>query len=431
MLGFVLGNGGNNMKAKSKKYAWVICVLGCITMMCMGLATSVYAVYQPFVISHNGLTNAQASALITVRAAIGTVATLLVNWVIGKINLRKTIGIAVFASAVGFGVYAIATMAKSYALYCVGASLEGIAYGLGSIIPVTVLMNRWFKSHKALAMGIAGAGTGVASLAAPPLITSGILNLSLQTTFLIEAIVMLVLCLVLSLFLRNDPTDMGLAPYEDGPAKEGKKQHVEAEHITGKLGKVNTVLMILAAFIIGCVNSPGYSHISVLFTNEGFAPQVVATLMSVLGITILLGKMLFGEISDRLGMYRSNYIFFSMYVIGIGLCCLAFMQSMVLGFAAMLILGMGYSVGTVGLPLYGLDMVGDPKEAAKQVKRFQVAYMIGAMVFATVPGIMADAHDSRYISAYILMTCMMAVAMLITQGTYFTLKRRQKKAAGK
>lgn len=419
------------MKAKNQKYAWVICALCCITMMCMGLATSVYAVYQPFVIESNGLTNAQASALITVRAGVGTVATLLVNWVISKINLRKTIGIAVLASAVGFAVYAIATMVKSYALYCVGAGLEGIAYGLGSIIPVTVMINRWFKSHKALAMGIAGAGTGVASLIAPPLITSGILNISLQATFFIEAAVMLVLCLLLTLLLRNEPSDMGLVPYEDGPAQEGKKKHHEPERITGKLGKVNTVLMILAAFIIGCVNSPGYSHISVLYTNEGFHPETVALFMSVLGITILLGKMLFGEISDRLGLYRSNYIFFSMYVIGIGLCCLAFLQSMALGFAAMLILGMGYSVGTVGLPLYGLDMVGDPKDAAKQVKRFQVAYMIGAMVFATVPGIMADAADSRYISAFVVMTVMMAVAMLITQGTYFTLKRRQKKEAAK
>lgn len=418
--------------AKKNAYAWVICALCCLNLLAMSLATNVSAVYQPFIIAHNGLTNAQASALITVRAAVGTVAMLFVNKVIAKLNIKATIALAVFSSAIGFGVYSLSTMTKSYALYCVGAGLQGIAYGLGSLIPVTILISRWFKSHKGLAMGIASAGTGVASLIAPPIITKGILNLSLQTTFLLEAGVILLLGILLFVFLHNDPAKKGLTPYEDGPVKEGKqKVKDESLRITGKLSPVNLGFMLMAAVLIGCINTPSYAHISVLFTNEGFSPEIVATLMSLLGIVILGGKMLFGAVSDRIGIYRSNFIFYSMYVIGLALCALAFLQKLPLGYLAMVVLGLGYPVGTTGLSMYGLDMAANPEEGAKQVKRFQIAYMIGTMVFSSVPGIMADAADGSYVTAFVVMCGIIAVSMVIVQATYATLKRRQTKAAAK
>jgi len=415
---------------KKNLYAWVICILCCLNLMAMSMATNVSAVYQPFIISHNGLTNAQASALITVRAAVGTVAMLFVNKVIAKLNIKATIALAVLSSAIGFGVYSLATMTTSYALYCVGAGLQGIAYGLGSLIPVTILISRWFKSHKGLAMGIASAGTGVASLVAPPIITKGILRLSLQTTFLLEAGVILLLGILLFVFLHNDPSKKGLAPYEDEEKKDGKKkQKNEALRITGKLSPVNLGFMLLAAALIGFINTPSYAHISVLYTNEGFAPQTVATLMSLLGIVIMLGKMLFGEISDRIGIYRANYIFYAMYVLGLALCALAFLQKLPLAYISMVVLGLGYPVGTTGLSMNGLDMAATPEEGGKQVKRFQIAYMIGTMLFSSVPGIMADAADGSYVSAFVLMCGIIAVAMVIVQATYAGLKRRQEKAA--
>lgn len=55
------------------------------------------------------------------------------------------------------------------------------------------------------------------------------------------------------------------------------------------------------SLFMGALANPGFSHLSVLYTSEGFDPMVVAAIISAAGVMITLGKLLYGEVTDRLG----------------------------------------------------------------------------------------------------------------------------------
>lgn len=117
-----------------------------------------------------------------------------------------------------------------------------------------------------------------------------------------------------------------------------------------------------------------------------------------------------------MGAYRSGFLFFGLLIAGEILCCLAGTAGLNTALTAMLCLGLGLPLSTVGLSVYASDMA--PSSGYERTVRwFQMAYMIGALVFGPVPGMIADATGS-YIPFYILISLFAAVSMLFVQLSY-------------
>ena len=102
-----------------------------------------------------------------------------------------------------------------------------------------------------------------------------------------------------------------------------------------------------------------------------------------------------------------------MLVIGSGLCCLAGNGSIVLAMASVILVSCGSVLLSVGLTIIA-DAVAKQQYYAVVVRRIQIIYMLGSMVFGVVPGIIAD-HAGNYIPAYVLITVFAAAAMLLIQ----------------
>ena len=62
--------------------------------------------------------------------------------------------------------------AKSLAAYYFAGAVAGVSYALGSMVPASILMRRWFRAHSGLAIGICSAGTGLATVVFSPLFTA-------------------------------------------------------------------------------------------------------------------------------------------------------------------------------------------------------------------------------------------------------------------
>lgn len=45
-----------------------------------------------------------------------------------------------------------------------GDMLAGVSYGLGAMLPASILMLRWFSSRRGTAIGICAAGTGISAV---------------------------------------------------------------------------------------------------------------------------------------------------------------------------------------------------------------------------------------------------------------------------
>jgi len=394
-------------------YGWLVCAAATgLLFITMGTVSNGFSVYLPFIMAERGLTNAQTSSLVTLRCLVSFFSMLVIGWYYKAFSIRVGTAIAAGCAGAAFLLYSVA---GDYRTFCVGAAISGLSYGFGSMIPVSILMARWFIKHRALALSICATGSGIATIVLPPVTTRLVERLSMATAFRIEAVFIFVLTAVIFLILRNDPAEKALAPYGQEPQTESGPAGEPAASFS--LTTRMWVLMALVSLTMGGLANPGFSHLSVLYTSEGFPAMAVAVLISGTGLTITVGKLLYGETTDRVGGQRSSLLFGGILLAGHILCCLAFLGNMAVAVLNVICLGIGYPIATIGPSVWAGDMAS-PDHYPKVVRRLQVIYAGGALLFASVPGILADRFGGSYIPAYILFSAFLTLTLLFIALAY-------------
>lgn len=88
-------------------------------------------------------------------------------------------------------------------------------------------------------------------------------------------------------------------------------------------------------------------------------------------------------------------------------------HSMISSVAAVTLVCGGSVLLSVGLTIIA-NAVAKQKFYAVVVRRIQITYMLGSMVFGVVPGMIAD-HTGSYVPAYAVITGFAAAAMALIQ----------------
>ena len=409
---------------KKFHYAWIILAMATLILFCnIGLTSSAFSVYQPYLIRNFGLSNTQGSLIVTIRTLFTLPAMFICSWFFDKMGLRKGLFLTVLSITLAFLLFAVA---QNDVMVYIAAAVAGFGYGLGGMIPVTLLITRWFDSNRALALGICTAGTGVCAMVVPPIFTLIAENISVTTAFWGEVILTLICAALALILLRSSPSDMGIEAYQTEENENTKKAAAPKLERTDFLRGKTSVLFMIVMVLIGGLSGPGFSHIAVLMNSEGFAPGTVSLMVSGAGCALMLGKLTYGRITDRIGSYRSNWLFFGILILGLILTCLTGLHSVALGFAALFVLGFGLPLATVGQSVW-LDELNSPETLSKKLQSMQIIYMGGTLVFSPVPGIIAD-KTGTYVPAYALFLVFAVGCMLIIQTIYRKkLKESEKK----
>lgn len=407
-------------------YGWIVCgVCTLLIFITMGTASNGLAVFLPYIMGEHGLTNAQTSSLVTLRCTFAFVAMLLVSLYYNRVGYRIGTGIAALFCCAAYVVY---SFADTYFEFCVGASMAGVSYGLGSMIPASILMNRWFVKHRALAIGIVASGSGIAVIVLPPVLTGIILRSSLRAAFLFTAAYVFAAAITVFLLIREKPQDKGLEPLGQAEVYEQYRARKDAERAQAGssasaegsaptvLSRRGWILMGTVCIVMGALSNPGFVHLSVLYTTEGYRPMTVALLISVCGIVLTFSKVICGEAADLLGGLRMSMLFSGILLAGNALCCLAFTGSVPLAMTAVFLYGLGSPICTVGIPVWAGDL-SSPEKYPTTVRNLQLIYAAGAMIFATMPGIIAD-HLGSYIPVYGLFACLVAFSAICLAAAY-------------
>lgn len=405
---------------KNTRRAWLVCIGCTLLLLCtIGLANSAFSIYQPYLISKEGLSNGQASTVITVRNMFSLLAMLSVTYFYRKFSLRSGVVISAIAIALSFGIFGLA---HTFTMNCVAAAVAGLAYGYGGMIPVSLLIQRWFHDHQALALGICAAGSGIATIVAPPLVTLAIEHLSLQAAFWMEGVVVLVAAALIFLLVRNAP-----AEGESQPVAEAEQIQDTSKSHESVMTRGETVGVLAAIMMLGTIANPGMAHLAVLYRSIGVDDTSVSLLLSLLGAALTIGKCLYGHFTDRVGAKNSGWIFFGLMILGQGLCCFGAKSLPSVNTAAMLLFGVGLPLATVGLTVFARDL-STPEQYAATIRQFQLAYMAGSLLFGPVPGFLADTTGS-YFPTYRLLTVFAVISMLLMETVYYRVEGRSRKVA--
>ena len=401
-------------RAAGNRRAWLAC-LGCSAALfvVMGLGVNAFTVYQPYLLELQHFTNAQGSWITTVRSLFGMLSMATADTLCRRLGLRRVIAAGLGCFVLSYGLFGAA---QSFPACCFAAVFSGLAYGYGGMVPLTLVISRWFRDKRGFALGLMAASSGISTIVAPPLLTRAIEGAGLRLSFWGEGLFSLILALLAVLLIRDSPEELGLQPYSTGESPvQGKTIPVRQKDFTPVLWWA----AVAAAFFTGGPCGPGFSHLTVLYTAEGYDSGTVALMISCFGVVLMLSKVLYGSISDALGSRTANFFTFGTGIAGFALCCLAPLESMPLNWVGLVCTALGMPLSSVSLSVWAGELSGGG-DYDRLVKWLSTSYMVGALVTGPVPGMLADRFSS-YVPAYALFAGCLVCSMILIQGVYVKL----------
>ena len=399
----------------AKIYRWIICAACTLALFCTGgLLVTGFNVYTPYLISEGGLTNSQVSVILMVRNLLTLVSMFLVVPMIRRFDLRLSMTIAVGIAAVAFALFSVA---GGFGMFCAAMAFAGLAYGLGGMVSVSVIIKRWFETHDGLALGICAAGTGLSAVIGSPVLTAMVESHGMRYSFRMEALFMVCAAALMFLLIRNYPSRKKAAEVQEiRRRKLADKKHHEVFHLT------RARWLILMAGVLLCGMSYNVSpYLTVLFREKGFDAGMVGWLMSLMGLTLMAGKVIYGEAVDVLGRVKSGNIFHGCFIAAILICALCVPGSRVMACSGMALLGIGFPMLSVGLSELAAG-TARLEYYADAVKQTQIVYMLGSLAFGPVPGIMADTMGN-YMAVYYLLAAVALGSAVMQQFVLATCKK--------
>lgn len=420
--------------AKVKQRYEVVVAVCCFLILFtnVGLPSTSFSVYQPYLVDLPGVGHSGGSIIVSVRTFVSLLAMLVVGRYYDFLDCRGGACLASVLVSIGFLLYALNT--GNFVGLCVASAFTGLGYGLGGMIASTMLINRWFRVSVATVAGVAAVGSGVAAIIIPNAAVALINAFGLQMAFAFEAGLALLIAAIVFALLRNDPREVGLHPYEGRrdaqgnllPPRKKKCDSGRKRHANRNLSPKAMPLLFVAMTIIGCVSVGGGNYLAVLFTSEGFSTESAAALVAVNGACLTVAKLASGMVFDRVGTRNGSLAFFALYIAGTGLLCLSDMGNAGLASAGVLMFGLGMSLGTVGISVWSIELAPRGKET-RTIKNFQVFYALGGFIFTFLPGFLTEAFGT-YLVSYAALFVMLAIAAIIVIGVYAATEKKAKAA---
>ncbi|MBQ9424820.1 MAG: MFS transporter [Erysipelotrichaceae bacterium] len=383
------------MKKENKRNTYILLVAGlcCAIAAGIGVASNTAGVFLTPMAEELGANRATVSSTVSLTNVMYAIGGLFTVKVLKENNLKKIILISLIA--VVSSTVLISLSAHLWQLYLFQA-VKGFFTGLLGTVYVTLIINRWFFKDSALIVSIVMGCSGVAGALTSPLLSALIETHSWRFSMMVSAAVLAVLYGIMLLCpaaLR--PETLNMEAYGAGVQEEAGIQ--ERQWI--ELDFVNSVLPVVYAGLGGLILAI-VQHLPSLAQTRGFSASLGATMLSMAMLTNTAGKIVAGRLIDRIGI-RPSVTLISCVVVA-GILLILFSHVPILMIIASLMIGMSYSITTVGVAMMVKEAVGMDnytKVYPSATMATTVAYAIGA----TMVGVIYDLTSSYAPALYAML----------------------------
>jgi MFS family permease len=239
------------------------------------------------------------------------------------------------------GLASASTLGFFYFFYFFNA----LGYVCGGPLPSQVLLSGWFDAGRGKAMGIAYLGIGIGGALVPLVAHALTASLGWRGALRTLGILMIVIALPAALFVREPPRSAA-ARTGDVPVSMGSVFRRPAFYL----------LAIGSMCSIGAVGGTMQNLKLYLTLDRGLAQGRVATLLSLILVGSIAGRLLMGYLADRWPKKRVMLLIYSIVAASIPL--LAGAQSDALLYAGALVFGLGLGGDYMIIPLMAVELFG-------------------------------------------------------------------------
>ena len=290
-------------------FSWVIAGLTFLTMLFMSAALGLPgAMLQPLA-QEFGWSTSQISSALALRFALfglmGPFAAVLME----RFGVRAVVSVAL--ALVGGGMLMAGLVTQLWHLVVLWGVVLGLGSGMTALVLGAVVSNRWFASRRGLVMGILTASAATGQLICLPVAAWMIERWGWRAPLLPLAVLCLGVMALVLLFMRDRPSDLGLAPYgaEPASATPAPAAPPAAATVTWRTPFVAlreastqpTFWLLFGTFFICGLSTNGLvqTHFISLCGDYGLAAVPAASVLAMMGVFDFIGTIASGWLSDR------------------------------------------------------------------------------------------------------------------------------------
>lgn len=187
-----------------------------------------------------------------------------------------------------------------------------IAIGMsGAFVPLSSTVARWFVKRKGAMIGIAVAGISAGTMIMPPVANWLISSYGWRTSYAVIGLTVLVITISAAQFLRRDPSQMRLLPYGKSEVQEESSNlEVLGVSLQGAMHTRQFWLLSVAFLSFGVFQTAIMVHIVPHAIELGISATAAANIFAVIGGLGIVGRIVMGGTSDRIGSRAALIICF-------------------------------------------------------------------------------------------------------------------------
>ncbi len=398
-------------------YGWVVIIAGLgISITSFGIRYS-FGVFFKSIESEFGLTRGATSSIFSTYMILSAVFAVVGGWAMDRYGPK--IVSFVMGLLTGLSLLLVSQTDSLWQLFIT----YGLILALGTGATFTVVnstVSRWFDKKRGFALGISTSGGPLGAVVMAPFATYLIANFDWRIAFMVMGIIALLVMSSLSLFLGKDPGEVGLLP--DGVKSESAEIRLQKE----KSGTQPPGLSLLQAlrtsnfwflgFVWFCLSLSVHlilTHTIPHAIDIGISPMDAAFVVSLIGITCVLGRLVVGRVSDSIGRKIPSIVSASLQVVA--LIWLIWAQDLWMLYLFAVVFGFSWGgLGTMVTVLIG-DIFG-MRSIGVIMGAMVVYWALGGAVGPPLGGVIFDVAGN-YFMAFVMGAVIMFIAVLFVALT--------------
>jgi MFS family permease len=375
-----------------------------VTVVTLALAYGVWYAYGVFLVAllrDFGWSRSVLAGAFSIFTLVSGGASFVLGELADRFGPRRLILIG--GALLAASLWADSLVTRAWHLYVAFGLLTAVGVATAGWTPAVVMVQRQWKAHLGLALGIAGSGIGVGIFVVVPLCQALIDAFGWRRAFRALAALCALWILPATYLAIHDTPSL--------PGTRARRPTVAVgEHFLGlALANRSFQLIALAVFLGNICSQMLHVHQAAFLVDHGISAMAAASVISVVGVSSIVGKTGGGFISDFLRRELVYALGMIGMIIGVGVLWLvALTPSAWLARGYAVLFGVGYSVTAFIVPAMMSDRFRGP-HFGSIFGLTQVASALGSALGAWVAGRIFDATGS-YAIAFALAATAAAVA---------------------
>lgn len=284
-------------------YGWIVVAVTFVTLLVSAGVRSMPSIFMLSFEEDFGWSRGGISSVVSIGIFLyGLVGPFSASF-LERFGVRRVMLFSISLLAAGLAVTPLMTALWQFEI--LWGVVTGIATGfMANVLGVTV-SNKWFAKSRGLVVGILTASAATGQLLFLPLLAQITVHSGWKTAVYTAVFVLLGLLLLVAVFMRNHPSDIGTAPY-------GSEEIVRPAPFRGNLflaplqalrsaAKSKSFWLLAGTFFFCGYSTNGLigTHLIPACGDYGIAEVTAAGLLAMMGLFDLVGTTLSGWLSDR------------------------------------------------------------------------------------------------------------------------------------